>query len=145
MQPWAYFDTSVLAKRYVAAEEGIAHARRALRSHRILTSAVSFVELASAFRQRSRAGDLSATGYRAILARMASDRACWDLLAVGDEVLRRAESVVDRTGVRALDAVHLASAWIRRDAGLPNLPFVTADRRQADGARALGLTTMLVE
>lgn len=57
-----------------------------------------------------------------------------------DEVTcERAASVAELTGVRVLDALHLAA--IQRSGG-PAVPFLTFDVRQAQAARALGLTVL---
>jgi len=47
--------------------------------------------------------------------------------------------VAELTGVRVLDALHLAA--IQRSGG-PAVPFLTFDVRQAQAARALGLTVL---
>jgi hypothetical protein len=57
-------------------------------------------------------------------------------------VLNRAERVISQTGVRTLDAIHLASALhARAGAGTSEIPipFVTADMPQREAALRLGL------
>jgi uncharacterized protein len=57
-----------------------------------------------------------------------------------DEVTCEAAAVVaEITGVRTLDALHLAAA---QRLGGPAVPFLTFDIRQAQAARALGLTVV---
>jgi predicted nucleic acid-binding protein len=144
--PWAYVDTSVLLKRYVA-EPGSPQARRLLRRHRVVTSAVAPVEALSALHRRHAARDVAEADFRAIIARLARDRLHWELLEVTGDVLERAEGVVRRTGVRTLDAVHLASALVLhamvepRD---PAPPFITADLVQRGAAATLGLEVLWV-
>lgn len=54
-------------------------------------------------------------------------------------VCEMAASIAASTGVRTLDALHLAAA--QRIAS-PDLVFLTFDVRQAQAARALGLTVL---
>ena len=50
-----------------------------------------------------------------------------------------AATIAELTGVRTLDALHLAAA---RRAGGAAVPFLTFDVRQAQAARALGFTVI---
>lgn len=136
--PWAYLDTSALAKRYVR-EAGADRVRAFLAGCRVVTSAITPLELTSALRRRRAEGDLSSGAFAAILRRLVADRESWDLMMVGDDALSHAEDLAVRVELRALDAIHIASALVRSQAGLPHLPFVTADIRQARAARSLGL------
>ncbi len=142
----AYFDTSVLVKRYVN-ERGGAGARVLLHDHRFLSSAITPVEAVSALYRRRAAGDLSGASYDAILTQLTRDRRYWALLEVTSGILDRAETVIRETGVRTLDAIHLASALhVRATAGLPGLRllFVTADVPQHQAALRLGLEVQQV-
>lgn len=139
--PWAYFDTSVLIKRYVR-EPGSARAQALLRQYRFLSSAVAPVEVMSALHRRRSVGDLAEVSFTAIVSRLARDRAYWELVEVTSAVLNRAELVIRQTGVRTLDAIHLASAvYVRSSAGprAVRLPFITADDVQREAADRLGL------
>ncbi len=51
---------------------------------------------------------------------------------MGPIVLSQAEDLVQRTGLRALDALHVASALTFQAASGLTLPFVTADVKQRD-------------
>ncbi|MGH7387624.1 MAG: type II toxin-antitoxin system VapC family toxin, partial [Candidatus Methylomirabilales bacterium] len=55
---WAYFDTSVLVKRYVR-EPGSRRARVLLRRYRFLSSAIAPLEVISALVRRQSAGELT--------------------------------------------------------------------------------------
>lgn len=138
---WAYVDTSLLAQRYLAAPHAPA-ARRLLGKYRLVTSVLTHVELASALAQRAAAGQISASARDAALRRLNDDRRFWDSMAVTDEVLAMAGRVVLQTSVRTLDAIHLASALLRRDADSAPLTFLTRDARQARAARELGLAVI---
>ena len=139
--PIAYFDTSVLVKRYVN-EQGSARARALLRNHRFLSSAIAPVEAVSALHRRRVAGELSLSSFDAILMQLVKDRRYWSLVEVTSMVLERAETVIRETGVRTLDAIHLASALhVRATMGQsdPRLSFITADSVQHEAALRLGL------
>ena len=138
--PWAYVDTSVLLKRYVK-EAGSADARRLLRRYRVLSSAIAPVEATSALWRRRAVGDVSDADLQAILGRLAGDRSHWELVDLTADVLDQAELVIQRAGVRTLDAVHLASALVVRATSgrRPAARFITADARQRDAAVGLGL------
>jgi predicted nucleic acid-binding protein len=136
----AYFDTSALAKRYVA-EDGSLRVRRLLRRHVVVSSAVAQVEICSALRRRRAEGILSEPVVQRVLRRVQSDVASWRSVAVIEVVVALACELVRKHKLRTLDAIHLASAETLRREGLP-VPFVTADVRQAAAARAVGLSVI---
>lgn len=141
---WAYFDTSVLVKRYVK-EEGSTTARRLLRRYRFLSSAVAPVEVLSALSRRRMAGELTHRDFLAIRSRLHKDRSYWELVEVGPIVLSQAEELVQKTGLRTLDALHVASALMFQAASGLTLPFITADIRQREAAETLALNLIWIE
>jgi predicted nucleic acid-binding protein len=137
---WAYFDTSALIKRYVD-EPGRAPVLRLLRRHACVTSAVAPVEIQSALRRRVSEATLGAGDVSEILKRVAVDRAFWTLVEVAPEILGVAESLAAAHPLRALDAIHVASARVVAGRMAPTpLTFVSADVRQTAAASALGMT-----
>ena len=138
--PWAYVDTSVLLKRYIE-EAGAAGSRRLLRRYRVVSSAIAPVEATSALWRRRAANDVADADLQAILRRLVDDRSHWELVDLTADVLDRAEQVIQRTGVRTLDAVHLASALaVQAASGRGRaMQFITADARQREAAAGLGL------
>jgi uncharacterized protein len=140
----AYFDTSALVKQYVD-ETGAAAARQLLRRHRIVSSRLAPLELMSALSRRRAVAEISAVQWERVVRDLQSDRAHWDLLAVTEAVLTRAEKVVQATRLRSLDALHVASAQVSSSLVGLRLPFVTADARQRDAAMQLGLDVVWVE
>jgi len=143
-RPLAYFDTSVVVKRYVA-ERGAARARALLRQHRLLSSAITPVEALSALCRRRAAGDIAARDFADILARVQKDRTSWHLVNVSGAVLEQAEEIVRRTCLRTLDAVQLASVVTVRGLAEARIPFVTADARQREAAGEFALDVIWVE
>lgn len=141
--PWAYFDTSVLVKRYVR-EPGSSRARALLRRHRFLSSAITPIEILSALCRRRAAGDLPERDFAAILSRMRQDRAYWEMVEVSPAVLSRAEELVQRTALRTLDALHVASALVFRETSGFGVPLITGDILQRDAATELALEVVWV-
>ncbi len=143
----AYFDTSVLLKRYVR-EADSERAQELLRRYLVLTSAIAPVEMTSALTRRYKAGDLDQVDLKAIVRQLARDRQRWHLVEVTAEVLDRAEAVVGRVNVRTLDAIHLGSALAVAAAlndSAHKMPFVTGDGRQRDAAQALGMQVVRMD
>ena len=141
---FAYFDTSALVKRYVR-ERGSARVVSLLQRHDVLSSAITPVEILSAFWRRKRSGDLSDENFAATLSRVQSDRLRWELVEVGGTVLSRAEEIVQgAVPMRALDAVHVASLLAFQAASSIQISFVTGDARQRDAANYLGLGVIWV-
>jgi len=140
---WAYFDTSVLVKRYVQ-EEGSSHARSLLRKHRILTSAIAPTEAISALFRRRTLEELTAKHFSEIFSRIKADRAYWELVEVSGLVLKEAEEVILKTGLRTLDAIHLASMLTFQTASGMQIPFITGDSKQQEATTQVGLDAVWV-
>ncbi|BFU91723.1 MAG: ribonuclease VapC [Nitrospira sp.] len=140
---WAYCDTSVLVKRYVK-EQGSAVAQRLLQQYRFLSSAIAPVEVLSILSRRCTLGELSQRDFFAIRSRLNKDRSYWELVEVGEIVLNQAEDLAQKTGLRTLDALHLASVLTFQAASGLTIPFMTADVRQRKAAESLGLNLIWV-
>ena len=136
---WAYVDASALVKRYVE-EAGRREVLRLLRRYSVVTSAILPVELRSALRRRVSEGSLDGERVSEILKHIATDRAFWTLVEVRRDVLAAAEVLVATHPLRALDAIHVASAQVfaGRVTG-SELVFVSADARQITTAAAVGM------
>jgi predicted nucleic acid-binding protein len=140
----AYFDTSVLVKQYVA-ELGTAAAQPLLHRHRVVSSALAPIELTSALTRRRTERRLSVAQWERLIRYVRIDRAHWELLAVSDAVMARAEEVIRATRVRSLDALHIASALLCSTLAGRALPFITADASQCAAAATAGLDVVWVE
>jgi predicted nucleic acid-binding protein len=141
----AYFDTSALIKRY-AEEPGRREVVRLLRTHNCVVSAVLPVEMRSALRRRATDTTLDEKRVAAILKRFAADRPFWTVVEVSSEVLATAEALCAAHPLRALDAIHVASAeLVSARMRSPTFIFVSADIRQTRAAAALGMTTRYIE
>lgn len=62
-----------------------------------------------------------------------------NVLQLDDVTCQLAAEIAEATGVRTLDALHLAAA---RRAGAGSLPFLTYDLRLAQAARGIGWTVL---
>jgi hypothetical protein len=142
---WTYFDASALIKRYVD-EPGRRDVLRLLRRHEVVTSAIVPVELRSALRRRVAEGTLDDERVPEILKRVATDRGFWALIAVSSDVLAATETLVATHPLRALDAIHVASAQLFAGRiAVPGLVFVSADARQTAAAAAVAMSTRHIE
>jgi predicted nucleic acid-binding protein len=141
---YAYFDTSALIKRYVE-ELGRREVLTLLRKNQCVVSAVLPVEVRSALRRRVAEKTLDAKRVTGILKRLAADRAYWTIIEVSREVLATAESLSGAHPLRALDAIHVASAKLFGDRTAPQtFTFVSADVQQINVAEALGIKARYV-
>ncbi len=136
MATTTYLDASAIVK-ILLREADAGPARELWRSaSRRSTSVVAFVEARAAIAAARRDGRLTVA--LALDRRAELDWRWEELEPVGldDEILTLAGSVADDEGLRALDAIHLATALYVADA---RTLFVTWDRRLAGAASRLGL------
>jgi len=129
-----YADSSALLKRYVAEPDSDA-ADALLRSDpSLLTARHTIVEV-----RRNLARMIAGRSLAAARAQLARDLDLISIVELDEATCERAAAVAEVTGVRTLDALHLAAV---QRAGGPAVPFLTFDVRQAQAARALGLTVL---
>ena len=144
MQPWAYFDTSVIVKLYVE-EVGSQEVGALVRRYRLLSSVLLPLEVSSAFARRKDSEELSPGDFRTGLGRFQDDRQFFEWVELTQAVRHWVESFLQTHAIRTLDAIHIASALVFKErAEMTALPFVTGDRRQLLAAQALGLETVWV-
>ena len=115
-----------------------------MRRRRVVSSAVAPLELLSALTRRQAAGDLSDREAFAIVLRARQDRGHWELVEVSSLVLDRAEELMPATGLRTLDALHLASALLVQTSSTARIPLITADAPLRQAASATGLDAIWV-
>ncbi|MGH2355237.1 MAG: type II toxin-antitoxin system VapC family toxin [Chloroflexota bacterium] len=148
--PIVYFDTSALVRRYHPAEPGSSRVRALCRrtSGNVLTTAyLTPPEVASAFSRKLREGSISREqqrrGWR-LFNRHRRDQ--YHVLALYDQICRRAEDLLFAHTLRAYDALQLATALqaARLLGALADFSFCTADRAQAVAATAEGLQVELI-
>lgn len=139
----ACFDTSVLLKRFLD-EPQTARARQLMRRYGIICSALAPLEAFSALSRRHDQRELAEQDFDDIVASVRFEQRVWQLVEVREPILRRAEFVIAQSGLRTLDAVHVASALVFQDNSAERIPFITADTQQARAAKRLGLDVIAI-
>jgi predicted nucleic acid-binding protein len=135
----AYIDTSALAKCYIREPRSLEVLDWADAQDGVVTSPLTLVEFRCLLARRRRAGQIDLPLERVVLAEFERDvhartwRITQDTASLFDEA-RQLIDLVPEVPLRALDALHLAYAR-HYDAKV----FATADKNQAEAARALGL------
>lgn len=141
---FVYVDTSALIKRYVV-ERGRREVLQLLTNNHCVVSAILPIEVRSALRRRAAEGALDERQISTILKRFNADRAFWTFVDISKEVVAFAETLSAAHPVRALDAIHVASAHLFASRiGSAAFTFVSADTRQTAAAAASGMTTRLI-
>jgi len=129
-----YVDPSALLKRYVE-EADSASADALLRADpSLLTGRHSIVEV-----RRTLARLLSGRDLVAARAAFIDDLRSISIVELDEATCESAALIAEAVGVRTLDALHLAAA---QRVAAPGVGFLTFDLRQAQAARALGLTVV---
>ena len=129
-----YVDSSALLKRYVDEADSDA-AEALLRVDRtLLTARHTIVEV-----RRNLARLLSGRDLATARAAFANDLRSLAIIELDDVTCESAATIAETTGLRTLDALHLAAAQRVAEHGSG---FLTFDLRQAQAARAIGLTVL---
>ena len=133
------FDSSALAKRYVLERGSDRVAELCARAEEVILSVVCIPEILSALNRLRRERLLTRNRYVRIKRALAADVEQATVLAITPPVLGRTVAALEKAPLRALDAIHVAT-------GLDSACelFVSADKRQCDAARKMGLTVELV-
>ncbi len=134
------FDASALFKRY-SGEAGVERVLDLqLGALQVTAAAHCKTEVASALTRQWREGLFTDDEYGRVLHEIGLDFAELDVLPLSSLVERHAISAMRISPLRGMDALHIGTAQAAR----VDL-FVTADRRQAMAAQAMGLKTELIE
>jgi len=135
----AYIDTSALAKCYVREPRSLDVLDWADAQDEVATSPLTLVEFRCLLARRRRAHQIDLPLERATLAEFDRDvqGRTWRIYQDAVSLFSEARQLIDlipEISLRALDAVHLAYA---RHYGAE--VFATADKNQAEAAKALGI------
>ena len=140
-----YLDTSALVKLYIN-EPGTSVMLRLADpavGHQFAILAIAEIEFRSAVRRRARGGDIEGALAERLLEAFATHaRALYLRQPVNDALISMAAYVVDRSPIRAYDALQLAGCLMLRSAGAAAPVFVCSDSRLLDAAQAEGLRTL---
>ena len=134
------FDASALFKRY-SGEAGVHRVLQLQASASAVTAAVHCkTEVASALTRQWREGAFSDDEYARVLAGIYTDFDELAVMPLSNQAERYAIAAMRLVSLRGMDALHIGTA----QAAQVDL-FVTADKRQAAAAQAVGLKTELIE
>lgn len=134
------FDSSALFKRY-AGERGVEHVRALHeKATSVVLAAHCYTELVAALTRQWREGAFDEAEYRRVRVTMRDDFDVYQVETLSRAVEDFAVAAMVQVPLRAMDALHIGSAQAARVS-----LFVTADRRQAAAAQAVGLKIELIE
>jgi uncharacterized protein len=129
-----YFDSSAFVKRYIE-EAGTADVLAWCdRASELAFSVIAVPELISAFCRLKREGRLSAEQYHQIKGDLMADIADALICDTTPQVIHQAVRALELQPLRGMDALHIGAAL-----GCSAEVFISADSRQCDAAKALGL------
>jgi predicted nucleic acid-binding protein len=129
-----YVDSSALLKRYVEEADSAAADALLRADGELLKSRHTIVEV-----RRNLARLLSGRAFAAARRAFADDLRSISVIELDEATCESAATIGETTGVRTLDALHLAAA---QRVSAPGAGFLTFDLRQAQAARALCLTVV---
>jgi uncharacterized protein len=129
-----YVDSSALLKRYVDEPDSELADSLLGSDLTLVTARHTIVEV-----RRNLARLLNGRDLAAARSAFARDLQVLSIVELDEVTCEGAATVAEVTGVRTLDALHLAAA---QRIGGPAVPFLTFDARQAQAARSLGLTVV---
>lgn len=129
-----YVDSSALLKRYVEEDDSSAADRLLRGDPTLVTGRHTIVEV-----RRNLARLLSGRDLAGARTAFMDDLASFGIIELDEVTCEAAAAIAEVTGVRTLDAFHLAAA---QRVTSPGVSFLTFDLRQAQAARSLGLTVV---
>ena len=129
-----YVDSSALLKRYVEEPDSAVADSFLAGASALVTGRHTIVEV-----RRNLARLLSGRELAAARSIFAADLEALSLVELDAVTVEGAAAIAEATGVRTLDALHLSAA---RRVGAQAVSVLTFDLRQAQAARALGLSVV---
>jgi hypothetical protein len=139
-----FVDSSALLKRY-RYETGTERVAELLDgSDRLVVSRLAEVEISVAIVRRARAARTAEGELNAVLAMLDRDiRSSFDVVEIDSSVIRLAVDLTRKHGLRAADAIQLASALsARTKAKLQELMLISTDQELNSAASAEGLSVV---
>jgi predicted nucleic acid-binding protein len=129
-----FFDTSAFIKRYVDEPGSERVLDLTSKAQELGLSVLVLPESISTLRRLFRENQMTEIDYRALKDAILTDLDDADLCDMTPSVLEHTISCLEHSPLRALDAIHIASALVYQ----PDL-FISADRRQIKAAEKGGL------
>ena len=136
-----YIDTSSLVKVYMDEPGALETRTLVLQSDSLATSLITYVEMRGALARKLRSREISPAEHTALRRRFVED---WDRmtqLPIDQGTASSAASLAERHALRALDAIHLASAKGLAEKIADPLVFLSADSELSQAAVQEGLAT----
>jgi predicted nucleic acid-binding protein len=134
-----FLDSSALAKRYILEDGSEKVEDLCSRGSALGLCVICFPEIISAFNRKRRDKDLSSHDYAQLKTRLVEEIKDADMVQLTPKVLADAITLLEASALRAMDALHVASA-VEWQADL----FLTSDKRQFQAAKKAKLKCQLV-
>lgn len=134
-----FLDSSALVKRYIGepgSEKVVAWCDKATE---LVVTVIAVPEVISSFCRLVREGRLTEQQYAALKGDLRADLADAILCDTSPQVVQRAIFALEKHSLRAMDAIQLGAALVTRAE-----VFVSADRRQCEAAKQLGVDVVAV-
>jgi len=134
-----YLDTSALVKLYVQESKSRETKQLAETAEVLATSRIAYVEARAAFARKHRDRGLTTARHRSVVRCLDQDWDSYFVVDIPDSLAKMAGALAERHALRALDAIHLASAVVIHDKAGRDLTFYCFDARLSAAARDEGL------
>ncbi len=129
-----YFDSSALTKRYIQEKGSDLLDRFFLEAESVVVSSTCLPEIISALSRLHREKKLSGHQYNQCKRAVIEDFSAFEVCQLSPEVLKISLTILEHTELRAMDALHVASAIEAKAAR-----FISSDTRQITAAKKFGL------
>lgn len=134
-----YLDTSVIVKLYIREDDSDDIAAAVADAAVVATSVLAYPEAYAAFERRRREKSVSPAALKAARQAFDADWSSWIAVGIDTDLARHSARLAEKHGLRAVDAVHLASfERILTAAEDADVRFLCADDRLSKAARSLG-------
>jgi len=134
-----YLDTSVIVKLYIREDDSDDVAAAVADAAVVATSWLAYSEACAAFERRRRDRSVSPAALKAARQAFEADWTSWIAVGIDTDLVRHSARLAEKHGLRAADAVHLASfERILAIAEDDDVQFLCADDRLGKAARSLG-------
>jgi len=136
-----YAESSAVLAWLLGEAEGKLVRRQLASADRVISSDLTLVECDRVLLRCLRLGSVSEAEIAERQALLNRATASWNVMRLDWNVIERARRPFPAQPIRALDALHLASALIARTT-LPGLLLLSLDQRVRDSARQLGFSLL---
>ena len=136
-----YADTSSIVKLYVEEERFQQTRDLTGGAGEITTSIIAYVEMRSALARKLRSNEIARLEYNQVLEDFEHDWPLYTIIPVSQELASQAGNLAERHALRALDAIHLASATGLAERTSEAVVFLSADAVLLTAAAQEGLAT----